>query len=262
MRKPSGRRAFLKSVSAIGAAMPAAALGADLHSHHGHGAQLAQAGGAKGQAQPRAYGWLTLTEIAFIEAAVARLIPADELGPGAREAGVAFFIDQQLAGAYGTMARNYRQGPWPEGTPQQGYQSRLTPQELYRAAIPEVDAACVLRFQRAFHQLRSAEQDQILTELETGKLAFESVPAALFFNLLLANTIEGFFADPIYGGNHDKIGWKLVGFPGVAASYGEYIEKHGVPYEAEPVSIADMQQQTVAVDAHGHPRHVLLTKRD
>jgi gluconate 2-dehydrogenase gamma chain len=93
-------------------------------------------------------------------------------------------------------------------------------------------------------------------------MALESVPAALFFNLLLANTIEGFFADPIYGGNRDKIGWKLVGFPGVAASYGQYIEKHGVPYDAAPVSIADMQQNLAEVDEHGHPKHVLLTKRD
>jgi gluconate 2-dehydrogenase gamma chain len=262
MEKSSGRRWFLKSVTAIGAAVPAAALGADPHSHHTHGAQLAQAGGAKGGTQIQAYGWLTATEIAFIEAAVARLIPADELGPGAREAGVSYFIDQQLAGAYGTMARNYRQGPWPEGTPQQGYQSRLTPQELYRAAIPAVDAACVARFQMPFHQLQEVEQDRVLTELETGKMALASVPGALFFNLLLANTIEGFFADPIYGGNRGKIGWKLVGFPGVAASYGEHIEKHGVPYDAEPVSIVDMQQNLAEVDEHGHPKHVLLTKTD
>ena len=93
-------------------------------------------------------------------------------------------------------------------------------------------------------------------------MVLESVPGALFFNLMLANTIEGFFADPIYGGNRDKIGWKLVGFPGVAASYAEHIEKHGVPYDAEPVSIADMQQNLAEVDEHGHPKHVLLTKTD
>src|SRR5438105_1566087 len=82
--------------------------------------------------------------------AVARLIPADELGPGAKEAGVALFIDHQLAGAWGTMARNYRQGPWPEGTPQQGYQSPLTPQEVYRAAIREVNQQCTKQYGKAF----------------------------------------------------------------------------------------------------------------
>src|SRR5206468_547049 len=79
-------------------------------------------------------------QVAFVEAAVARLIPADELGPGAKEAGVACFIDRQLVGAWGTMAKMYRQGPWPEGTPQQGYQSPLTPQQVYRIGIGEVNA--------------------------------------------------------------------------------------------------------------------------
>jgi gluconate 2-dehydrogenase gamma chain len=238
MEKSSGRRWFLKSVAAVGAIVPAAALGADPQSHHGHGELVAQAGSAKGQSQPQAYGWLTQPEQAFIEAAVARLIPADELGPGAKEAGVSYFIDQQLAGAYGTMARNYKQGPWPEGTAQQGYQSRLMPQEVYRAAIVEINAYCTGRYGKVFAALSAAQQDEVLSDLEAGKVALESVGASFFFGLLLANTMEGFFADPIYGG------------------------KHNVPYNAEPVSIADLQQHTVAVDEHGHPQHVLVAKKD
>lgn len=259
MKKSSGRRFFLKSVSAIGAAVPVAGFSQDRNPHHGH---AAPAGTVKGQAQPQVYTWLTQPEIAFIEAALARLIPADELGPGAKEAGVSFFIDQQLAGAYGTMAKNYRQGPWPEGTPQQGYQSRLTPQEVYRAAIFEIDRSCISRFSKPFAELQTAQQDEVLGELESGKLALQAVQGSFFFNILLANTFEGFFADPIYGGNRDKIGWKLVGFPGVAAAYTDYIEKYNVPYNAEPVSIADMQQNLAEVDQHGHPKHVLLTKKD
>jgi gluconate 2-dehydrogenase gamma chain len=259
MEKPSGRRWFLKSVAAVGAALPAAGLAAEPHPHSHHGGPLAQAPGMK--APPQAYGWLTLPEQSFIEAAVARLIPADELGPGAKEAGVSYFIDQQLAGAYGTMARNYRQGPWPEGTPQQGYQSRLMPQEIYRAAIREIDAGCMVRFRKLFFQLSGAEQDLVLAELEAGKFPVASVSASSFFGMLLANTMEGFFADPIYGGNRDKAGWKLVGFPGVAASYDDFIDKHNVPYVAEPVSIADVQAKMVAVDDHGHPKHVLLSDK-
>ena len=262
MEESSGRRWFLKSVAAVGVAVPAAALGADPHSPHGHSEVISQAVSAKGQSQPQAYGWLTQTEQAFIEAAVARLIPADELGPGAKEAGVSYFIDQQLAGAYGTMARNYKQGPWPEGTPQQGYQSRLMPQEAYRAAIVEINAYCAGRYGKVFETLSAAQQDEVLGELEAGKVALESVGASFFFGLLLANTMEGFFADPIYGGNRDKIGWKLVGFPGVAAVYSGFIDKHNVPYNAEPVSIADLQKHTVAVDEHGHPHHVLVAKKD
>src|SRR6266851_8510098 len=132
MEKSSARRRFLKSVTAIGgaASFPVPALAAEPHAQHG------------ARSSPQAYMFLQQPEVAFVEAAVARLIPADELGPGAKEAGVAYFIDQQLFGGYGTMARKYKQGPWPEGTPQQGYQSPLTPAEVYRAAIRDTSNYC------------------------------------------------------------------------------------------------------------------------
>ena len=69
--------------------------------------------------------------------------------------------------------------------------------------------------------------------------------------------MEGFFADPIYGGNRDKMGWKLLGFPGVPASnYNDLIDEHNVPYRVEPVSILDIQQGKVKLDAQGLPKHV------
>src|SRR3954469_6657334 len=197
MSKLSGRRFFLKSVGAIGAAVPVTGFSQDKNPHAGHGAP---AGSVKRQAQPQVYTWLTQPEIAFIEAAVARLIPADELGPGAKEAGVSYFIDQQLFGGWGTMAKMYRQGPHAEGTPQQGYQSPLTPQEIFRVAIREVNH----RLGKPFEKLAAKEQDEALKNLEEGKLALEAVPSRFFFNLLLDSTIEGFFSDPIYGGNRGK----------------------------------------------------------
>jgi gluconate 2-dehydrogenase gamma chain len=209
--------------------------------------------------QEHAYGYLTQPEVRFLDAAVARLIPADELGPGATEAGVTNFIDRQLASSWGAHGRNYRMGPWREGTPQQGFQSRLTPQEIYRAAIRETNAHCVKRYGKVFEFLDSARQDEALRGLEEGEIALESLSSRLFFNLLLRNTMEGFFADPMYGGNRDKVGWKLIGFPGVAAStYNDHIEKHNVPYRVEPVSILDILQQQVKVDAQGYPKHVTL----
>ncbi|HZE61671.1 MAG TPA: gluconate 2-dehydrogenase subunit 3 family protein [Burkholderiales bacterium] len=242
-----GRRRFLKSVGALSASVPAAALG----QQHSHGA-------AKGEK----YMFLSAAEVAFLDAAVARLIPADELGPGAKEAGVAYFIDQQLFGGFGTMAKMYRQGPHAEGTPQQGYQSPLTPQEVYRAAIAEVDAGCVKQHGRPFAKLEAKQQDEVLRALDEGKFPLEAVPARFFFNLLLDNTIEGFFSDPIYGGNRDKIGWKLVGFPGVAAVYTQHIEKYGVPYDALPISIVDILEGKSVLDETGHPKHVLLVRKD
>jgi gluconate 2-dehydrogenase gamma chain len=77
---------------------------------------------------------------------------------------------------------------------------------------------------------------------------------------LWRNTEEGFFADPIHGGNRDKIGWKLIGFPGVAsADYAELVQK-AERYEVEPVSILDIQEGRAKVDAQGYPKHVKLHK--
>ena len=243
-----GRRHFLKSVGALGAATIPATTGAQQHAH--------------GAAKSEKYMFLSAAEVAFLDAAVARLIPADKLGPGAKEAGVTYFIDQQLFGGWGMMAKMYRQGPHGEGTPQQGYQSPLTPQEVYRAAIGEINAACTKQYGRAFEKLATAQQDEVLRALDEGKFPLEAVPARFFFNLLLDNTIEGFFSDPIYGGNRDKIGWKLVGFPGVAAVYTQHVEKYNVPYDALPISIVDILENRAELDETGHPKHVLLVRKD
>lgn len=214
---------------------------------------------ASDQGQAHAYAYLTQPEVRFLDAAVARLIPADELGPGALEADVTYFIDQQLAGSWGVHGRAYRMGPWQDGTPQQGFQSRLTPQEIYRAGIRETDLYCTRRYGKALCLLTAEQQDEVLHNLEDGEINLESVSAKLFFGLLWKNTEEGFFADPMYGGNRDKIGWRLIGFPGVAPStYNQHIEKHNVPYRAEPVSILDVQQNKVKLDAQGYPVHVML----
>ena len=112
------------------------------------------------------YVYLQEPEVRFLEAAVEHLIPTDEMGPGARDAGVVVYIDRQLAGSWGTHGRHYRTGPWLEGTPQQGYQSRFTPQEVYRIAIREIDQHCKAAFDRPFVQLKSDQQLRLLEQLE------------------------------------------------------------------------------------------------
>jgi gluconate 2-dehydrogenase gamma chain len=252
MSESKGRREFLKSAAALGAAIPAGA--AAQTKAPPHGAHAAP----KGAAQPRPYMFLSQAEVAFLDAAVSHLIPKDELGPGAKEAGVTYFIDQQLFGGYGSMARKYTQGPWPEGTPQQGYQSPLTPAGVYRAGIRDTKAYCQKTYSKTFDALSRLQQEEVLKGLDGGKIELEQVRPQFFFNMLLNNTIEGFFADPVYGGNRDKAGWKLVGFPGVAAVYTTFIEKHNVPYKAQPVSIADITGRLAQVDEHGHAIHVML----
>jgi gluconate 2-dehydrogenase gamma chain len=192
--------------------------------------------------------FFTAEEAAFIDAAVARLIPADELGPGAKEAGVTTFLDRQLAGPYGRAQSWYMQGPWRAGEETQGYQSRLTPAQLYRTAIRAIDDHCRQRFGgKPFSQISVQDQEQVLGGLEKGDIKLgglgpraieiEGVTSDTFFAQLMQNTIEGFFSDPIYGGNRDMIGWKLIGFPGARYDYRAYVAKHGQKLHIAPVGI-------------------------
>jgi gluconate 2-dehydrogenase gamma chain len=208
-----------------------------------------------------AFGYLTQPEIRFLDAAVERLIPTDELGPGGRDAGVSVYIDRQLFSAWGTHGRNYRSGPWLDGAPEQGFQSRFTPQEIYRIGIREINNYCLASFEKPFDQLQGDKQDEVLKALEQGKVDLPSLSSKLFFDLLWRNTEEGYFADPMYGGNRNKVGWKLLGFPGVpSGAYREHIDNPEV-YRAEPVSILDVQMGTAQVDAQGFVKHIMI-KRD
>lgn len=221
-------------------------------------AQMSMGPGLSLSSEPEAYTFFTEPEAAVIEAAVERLIPTDALGPGARQAGVAFFIDQQLVGAYGTAAKMYRNGPWLPGTPQQGYQLRQTPAELYKQSIAALEVYCNKTYQSGFAKLTAAQQDEVLHGLDGGTIKFDNSPAKAWFEMLLQNTFEGYFSDPLYGGNRDKVGWKLVGFPGVAANYTDKITQHNVPYNVPPVSIADVQQGKPVAAGHEIMHHIAM----
>lgn len=182
--------------------------------------------------------FFTAAERSFIDAAASRLIPADDLGPGAKEAGVTTFIDRQIAGGFGQGRTWYMQGPWGEGTASQGFQSRMTPAQIYRAAIKAIDDHCRKNFGgKPFTDLTGDEQDKVLTGLEKAEIELEGVKAKTFFDMFLQNTIEGFFSDPIYGGNRDMVGWKLIGFPGARYDYRDYVSRHGEPVPLPPVGL-------------------------
>ncbi|MGN6389932.1 MAG: gluconate 2-dehydrogenase subunit 3 family protein [Burkholderiaceae bacterium] len=187
---------------------------------------------------PQKYTFFTAEELAFVNAALDRLIPSDDLGPGAREAGVAYFIDQQMAGPFGRADRWYMEGPWREGTKQQGYQLKLTPAQLYRHGIKAVDDYCRANHGgKTFAQLGSADQDQLLEALSNGKVQSDDAPLKEFFTMLLQNTDEGFLADPIYGGNRNFAGWKLVGFPGPRYNYVQEISQYGKRYDRPTIGL-------------------------
>jgi gluconate 2-dehydrogenase gamma chain len=222
------RRAMFKAAGAVGAAiLPVASVTA-----------------ATSPAAPAiAYLFLNSIEAAFIEAAVARLIPADDQWPGAIEAGVPNYIDKQLAGAWGAGERLYRGGPWQPGTPSQGYQLPFTPAELFRTALDAIDKD-LSRSGTPFVRMTAAEQDAYLHGLEAGGKDLGGVPGDVFFAHLWSCTVEGFFSDPVYGGNRDMVAWRMIGFPGAFASYYALVDKHGIKIDRPPMSLAQ--------DSHGH----------
>jgi len=232
------RRIFLRQVAAVVGAAPLS-----LGPTAGMAATVPASGSAVAlDSVPLDHAWRFFNgdEARAAEAAVARIIPADDAGPGATEAGVAMFIDLQLAGAWGDGAQLYRHPPFLPGTPQQGYQLAFTPAEMFRLGFAKLDESARKAHGAAFADLTAQQQDELLALAEQGKLDFGALPSAVFFGALLDASMEGFFSDPIYGGNRDKIGWKLVGFPGVHASYANDIERHGVAWTRPPASIADV----------------------
>jgi gluconate 2-dehydrogenase gamma chain len=134
---------------------------------------------------------LTAVEADILDAVVARLIPTDASGPGATEARAAHYIDRALAGALASS------------------------REAYRAGLAALDAYARSSRGAPFAQLSAADQDLVLTDVETGvATGFGASPTA-FFNLVRNHTIQGTFCDPYYGGNANFAGWDLIGYPGV-----------------------------------------------
>lgn len=182
--------------------------------------------------------YLNAAEWSFIMAATARLIPSDGDGPGAIEARVPVFIDRQLAGDFGAGADWYMKGPHnPAATPLAGYQTPLTPAQVYREGIAAFDAWCLATHGAKFAELKPETQDQALTALQGGKVGL-TPELRDFFSLLLGNTKEGYFADPKYGGNHGMAAWSYIGFPGARAAFTEWVDQHNVRYPLGPVSIS------------------------
>ncbi len=171
------------------------------------------------------------------------MIPADEYTPKGTDLGLAIYIDRALAGGWGKGDRLYLQGPWKTGTPSQGYQLPLTPAELYRTGIAAADAASRKAYGKPFETITAAQREEFLLALKDGmQVAFESgPPPRVFFGMLYQNVMEGMFADPMYGGNRQKAGWKMIGFPGVIAVHHEDVVKfRNKKFTADPLSISDM----------------------
>jgi gluconate 2-dehydrogenase gamma chain len=228
-----GRRDFLKGAVVGSAAAATATL-----------PQSAQAQQPTAPVAPASegYSFLNLDEAAFVEALVDHMVPADDLTPKGTDIGINIFIDRALAGSWGKGERLYMQGPWKPGVPSQGYQLPLTPAQLYRAGIEATNAHCRKTYGKPFDRLDEKQREEVLVALSSGKVTFDNgLPARVFWNTLYQTVMEGMFSDPIYGGNRNKAGWRLIGFPGAIAVHRENVEKYrDKKFPNDPVSIADM----------------------
>ena len=184
------RRAFLVRAAAVAGAGSIATAGV-----------VPEAGAAEGQAPHKAAmaeptgakhgAFFNAADAATVEAFVERLMPGAPGRPGARDAAVLNYIDLALAGPYADQ------------------------QYFYRRGLAALDAYCRSTYGEPFVRLGAARQDAVIAELESGKVSSFTWPTAqAFFNTLRTHTMEGMFADPIYGGNKNFAGWRLVGFPG------------------------------------------------
>ena len=132
------------------------------------------------------------TVAAFVE----RLMPGAPGKPGATDAGVLNYIDISLSGAYSDQ------------------------QDFYRRGLAQLDAHCAAVYGKPFRRLAEAQQDECIGALAQDKAPeFVWPQARAFFATLRTHTMEGMFSDPVYGGNKDFAGWRLVGFPGAQPIY-------------------------------------------
>ena len=187
----STRRSFLKR-AAVGAGAVAAGSGlvpdfyAQTPEQHKE-----DAAGASHPTSVQHGAFFNYEQAATIAAFAERLMPGAPGKPGAHDAGVLNYIDLALAGAYADL------------------------QDFYRRGLAQLDAYCRASYKESFTQLDPAKQDEVIGALEQSKATSFSWPKAQeFFNVVRTHTMEGMFADPIYGGNRDFAGWRLVGFPG------------------------------------------------
>ena len=193
--------------------------------------------------RPDGWEFFTAAEAAAVEALADRIIPPDTPGgpephtPGGKDAGCAVFIDRQLAGPYGRAEGLYNRGPFATGTKQQGPQSPKTPAEFYRSALAAFDRYCRSQGGKPWVEMPADRQDEILNGLESGTIQLEGVDGKRFFGQIINDVQEGFFADPVYGGNRDMCAWKMIGFPGAHYDYRDWVGRHNERYPHPPVSI-------------------------
>lgn len=236
----ASRRSMLKGVlvgggalgSALGVAAPLASSPED---------PLGAKGAAGVKALSTGYLFFTPSEAAFVEILVDHMVPADAHSPSGSELGINIYVDRALAGKWGRGDKLFMEGPWAKGEPSQGYQLPLTPAQLYRAGIQGTQQHCRRVYQQSFEELSEPNREQLLKDLQANKIDLGELESKPFFDLLYQTMVEGFFSDPIYGGNANKAGWKMLGFPGVIQTHALHITEYkNKPFPVNPLGMEDV----------------------
>ncbi|MFN8221635.1 MAG: gluconate 2-dehydrogenase subunit 3 family protein [Gaiellales bacterium] len=128
----------------------------------------------------------------ILDHALARLVPSDELGPGAREAGALHYVVSTLREHEPALRATYADG------------------------LARLDTLARAIHGSAFTDLDAAAQDRALKELESEPVTLDAGSTA-FFDILLRHAREGMFCDPRWGGNVERCGWRLLGYDGPRA---------------------------------------------
>jgi gluconate 2-dehydrogenase gamma chain len=280
------RRRFIAASAATGAgavALPVVARQEGTPTGHGHGEgspEIVAEDGTTGVPEEAdrvgrlaGFTFFTPFQAAIVAAAADRLIPSDDNGPGASEAGVVHFIDRQLRQQdHFTSFRGprYGLGPFVDGEETQGDQSAMEMQDRWRLGIEGMEAYAQEVYGEGFAALDPEQQERILRDMEEGipetfggasiqnvrvsqagagqessiqQADGAGIGAEAFFQLLHAYTLAGFFADPVHGGNHDMVGWKLIGFPGAQGFvYHDWILRYGEEFTGGYQSLTAYQE--------------------
>lgn len=211
--------------------------------------------------------FFTPQEARAVDAFTARLLPGTPEDPGAREAGVVYYIDHLMAYPEGFAESIYRKPPFvqayegdtpplQEGQPgaegviwvpaseieRYGYQAIYTPREVMRMGLAALDRFANDQFGGNFADLSEEQQDQLIERMVEGDAeGFEPLTPKSFFQAMRRYTSEGIFCDPVYGGNRDMVGWRLIGFPGAQRAYTpDEIQAEGLGLRLEPISMAQL----------------------
>jgi gluconate 2-dehydrogenase gamma chain len=195
--------------------------------------------------RPGPWHFFTGAEGRAIEAIADRIIPPDPQTPGGKDAGCAVFIDRQMAGPYGRQDGLYTSPPFLNGTKQQGSQSEAGPAQKCREGLAALDRYCRSKYAgKAFAELEDGDKDKILSGLESERVKLEGADGKAFFEQMITDVQQGFFADPIYGGNRDMVAWRMIGYPGARYNYLDWVQRHNERFPLPPVSIAGRAEWT------------------